>query len=110
MSNSMPEDKRVCRDARGRFKKGKSGNPNGRPRGTRNKVTLALQDVLKGEAEGLTLRVVELARAGNVQCLLFCLNNLLPNARISQVAAADFLKPKSTEPKVISGRIFGSLL
>ena len=110
MFNIMSGDNRGCRDARGRFKRGVNGNPNGRPRGTRNKVTLAAQDMLKGEAEGLTLRVVELARAGNVQCLLFCLNSLLPNKRMSQMAFCEFFKPKTTEPRVISGRIFGSLL
>jgi len=36
-----------CRDKTGRFPKGISGNPNGRPKGTRNRTTLQLQNALK---------------------------------------------------------------
>jgi Family of unknown function (DUF5681) len=34
-----------------RFRKGQSGNPSGRPRGARNKTTLAVEALLDGEAE-----------------------------------------------------------
>jgi hypothetical protein len=37
-----------------RFLKGQSGNPSGRPRGARNKTTLAVEALLDGEAEALT--------------------------------------------------------
>jgi len=33
------------------FKKGQNGNPGGRPKGTRNKTTLAIEALLDGEAE-----------------------------------------------------------
>jgi hypothetical protein len=38
------------------FEKGRSGNPAGRPRGCRNRSTLAAQLLLQGEAEALTPR------------------------------------------------------
>jgi uncharacterized protein DUF5681 len=38
----------------GRFKKGQSGNPDGRPRGSRNKTTLAVDALLDGDAECLS--------------------------------------------------------
>ena len=60
------------------FKKGKSGNPNGRPQGSRNKATLAIEALLDGEAEGLTRKAVELALAGDTTALRLCLDRLCP--------------------------------
>ena len=60
------------------FPPGKSGNPTGRPRGVRNRVTTAAQSLLDGEAEALTRKAVELALAGNVYALRLCLERLLP--------------------------------
>ena len=36
------------------FKPGQSGNPSGRPHGSRNKATLALEALLDGEGEAIT--------------------------------------------------------
>lgn len=46
----------------------KKGNP-GRPKGARNKVTLAVEALLDGEAEDLTRKAVELAQEGNTTAL-----------------------------------------
>ncbi len=56
------------------------GNP-GRPRGARNKATLAALALLEGEAEALTRRCVELALAGDTTALRLCLERLLPKSR-----------------------------
>ena len=51
---------------RGRsFRPGKSGNPAGRPRGARNKTTLAVEALLDGEAETITRKAIELAKTGD---------------------------------------------
>ena len=42
------------------FEKGRSGNPAGRRRGSRNRATLAAAVLLEGESEVLTLKAVEL--------------------------------------------------
>lgn len=65
----------------GRFPKGISGNPQGRPKGVRNKATVAAQALLEGESEALTRRAVELALTGDVVALRLCLDRLLPPAR-----------------------------
>lgn len=61
-----------------KFKKGKSGNPGGRPRGARNKAILAMETFLEGEADKLTRKAVELALAGDTVALRLCLERLLP--------------------------------
>ena len=53
------------------FQPGKSGNPAGKPAGARNKTTLAVEALLEGEAEGLTRKAIELAKAGDMQALRF---------------------------------------
>ena len=70
------------------FQKGQSGNPKGRPKGARNKATLAMQALLEGECEALTRRAVEMALAGDVTALRLCLDRLLPVRRDRHVAFA----------------------
>src|SRR4029077_7685570 len=41
---------------------GQSGNPSGRPKGSRNRTTLAAEALLDGEAEQLTRKAIELAK------------------------------------------------
>ena len=60
------------------FRKGQSGNPNGRPLGARNKTTLAVDALLDGEAEAITRKAVELAKAGDTVALRLCLDRLAP--------------------------------
>ena len=63
------------------FQPGQSGNPKGRPRGARNKATLAVEALLDGEAEALTRKAVELALSGDVTALRLCLERLMPPRR-----------------------------
>ena len=63
------------------FKKGKSGNPAGRPQGSRNKATLAMERLLNGEADRLTLKAVDLAMKGDTTALRLCLESLDERAR-----------------------------
>src|SRR5262245_15688973 len=53
------------------------GNP-GRPRGSKNRTTRVLEELVAGQAEKLAQKAVELALAGNVKCLHFCLDRLMP--------------------------------
>ena len=62
----------------GRFQKGKSGNPNGRPPGSRNKTTLAVDALLDGEAETLTRKAIEKAKDGDMAALRLCLDRIAP--------------------------------
>ena len=64
---------------RGRpFEKGKSGNPAGKPPGTRNKATRAIEELLDGESEALTRKAIEMALAGDGPALRLCMDRLIP--------------------------------
>src|SRR5712672_3245124 len=65
---------------------GNSGNPNGRPKGARNKVTLAIEALLDGEAEALTRKAIELAKGGDLTALKLCLDRLAPPRKDRHVA------------------------
>ena len=65
----------------GRFSKGRSGNPRGKPKGARHRTTLAAEALLDGEAETLTRKVIELALAGDLGALRLCLDRVLPPRR-----------------------------
>ena len=72
---------------RGRpFAPGQSGNPAGRPKGARNRATVAAEALLEGEAETLTRKAVELALAGDVTALRLCLERVVPPRKDRAVA------------------------
>ena len=60
------------------FKKGTSGNPNGRPQGSRNKASLAIEALLDGQGEKLTQKAIDLALDGDSAALRLCLERLCP--------------------------------
>jgi hypothetical protein len=60
------------------FQPGQSGNPRGRPDGSRNRVTIAVETLLDGEGEALTRKVVELAKDGDMMALRLCLDRICP--------------------------------
>ena len=60
------------------WRKGTSGNPAGRPAGSRNKTTLACEQLLGDMAEQLTEKAVELAMTGNINALRLCLERIMP--------------------------------
>jgi hypothetical protein len=62
----------------GQFGKGVSGNPSGRPAGSRNHSTLLMESLLQGQAEQLTNKAMELALAGDITALRLCLERLIP--------------------------------
>jgi len=62
------------------FKKGESGNPAGRPKGTKDRRT-ELRGLLEPHAEELVAKAVELALAGDVTALRICMDRLIPIAK-----------------------------
>jgi len=60
------------------FSKGVSGNPAGRPKGSRNKATVLMESLLEGEAEALTRKVIEMAMGGDIAAMRLCLERIYP--------------------------------
>src|SRR5918994_675567 len=50
----------------------------GRPKGSRNKATLALEALLEGEGEALARKAVAMALAGDTTALRLCMDRILP--------------------------------
>ena len=61
-----------------RFKPGRSGNPKGRPLGSRHKATLAIDKLLDGEADAITRKAIEMAKEGDTVALRLCLDRIAP--------------------------------
>jgi hypothetical protein len=60
------------------FQQGQSGNPAGRPRGSRNKATILLRDLLDGESTAITRKAIELAKDGDIAAIRICMERLVP--------------------------------
>jgi hypothetical protein len=60
------------------WKPGQSGNPKGRPKGSRNRVSVACDELLDGEAEKLTRKAIEMALGGDNTAMRLCLERICP--------------------------------
>jgi Family of unknown function (DUF5681) len=70
------------------FTPGQSGNPAGRPRGSRNKKTLMLEALLDDESEALMRRVIGLAKMGDDVAMRLVFARMLPPRRDRPVPLA----------------------
>jgi hypothetical protein len=93
-----PQQKRR-RPHAGNWPKGVSGNPAGRPRGSRHKATLAAEALLDGEAEALTRKAIEKAKEGDGAALRLCLERIVP-ARKERAVSLELPKIETTADSV----------
>ena len=77
-----------------RFQPGQSGNPFGRPAGSRHKTTLAVELLLDGEAEKITRMAIDMALSGDTVAMRLCMDRLAPPRRDRPVP---FALPKLEE-------------
>lgn len=80
------------RDTAGRFAAGNAG----RPAGARNRTTMAVLELLEGQAEALTQRAVDLALAGDTTALRLCLERVAPPRKDAPV---QFALPQMTSAR-----------
>jgi hypothetical protein len=63
------------------FQPGQSGNPKGRPQGSRNKATLAALAMLEGDLERITRKAIDLALGGDKEMIKLVVSRLVPPAK-----------------------------
>jgi F0F1-type ATP synthase gamma subunit len=68
------------------FQKGQSGNPAGRPRGSRNKTTVLMQNLLEGEAEAIARKAIEMAKDRDMAAIRVCMDRLASIRRQDPIA------------------------
>jgi hypothetical protein len=84
MSDGDAAPKRTGRAAP--WKPGQSGNPSGRPKGSRNKATLAVEVLLDGQHEALTQAAINKALEGDTAALRLCLDRIAPPRRDAPIS------------------------
>lgn len=63
------------------FPPGTSGNPAGKPRGTRHRLTILAEQLLHGEAEAIVRKAIRMAKAGDTTAIRLCLERVLPSRK-----------------------------
>ena len=66
----------VNRVGRGRFRKGESGNPKGKPKGLADR-RIRYRDLFVPHAEELVKKAIDLALSGDVQAIRLCIDRLV---------------------------------
>ena len=78
------------------FQPGQSGNPSGRPQGSRNKATLIAEQLIDGQAEELVKMCISMAKKGDTTAMKIMMDRLIPPRRDRgiQLALPDVKTPK----------------
>ena len=86
MSNDQPAN--AGRMQGGKFAAGVSGNPSGKTKGTRHRVTRAVEELLEGQHEALTQKAIDKALEGDMIALRLCLDRIAPPRKDAPVSVA----------------------
>lgn len=63
------------------WKAGQSGNPSGKPQGTRNKATMMVLNLMEQGAEEITKAVIDAAKGGDLMAARLVIERLAPPLR-----------------------------
>ena len=97
------------------WKKGTSGNPRGRPKGSRNQATLLAMAAMEGELKDVVRVVIDAAKGGDMAAARLVVDKLIPAVReralsidLPAVATADDCA--TAQAKVLAAVAAGDLL
>ena len=71
-----------------KFQPGQSGNPAGRPVGSRNKKTIAVDEMLAEQTEATVQKILKMAEDGDPTAMRLCMERMSPtgaNRRLGTV-------------------------
>src|SRR5271165_3862241 len=60
------------------FQKGQSGNPSGKPRGARNRITMLAEKLMEDDAKDIVQAVVNAAKAGDITAARLVMDRISP--------------------------------
>jgi hypothetical protein len=76
--SGRPDPSEIRRRPNGTFEKGQKLNPKGRPAGSRNKASIALENLMEQNAETIVQTVIDCANKGDMQAARMVLDRIIP--------------------------------
>ena len=89
------------RNTAGQFSAGNSG----RPRGSRNKATIAIENLIEGQAEALTQTVIKKALEGDSVALRLCMERIAPPPKDAPVTFSMPIMSNAMDASVAAGNV-----
>jgi Family of unknown function (DUF5681) len=78
---TMPQPVNTGRKQAGRFQKGKSGNPAGKPRGARHRTTVLAEKLMANDITAIVQQVIASAKGGDTAAARMVLDRIVPPTR-----------------------------
>jgi hypothetical protein len=102
MGYKMPDNNRKKQG--GKFQPGQSGNPSGRPAGSKSKVSQLVGDMIAEKAEEITKILIDKALDGDAGCLKLIIERLSPAPKDNNI---NIELPNITQPGDLTKAIAG---
>ena len=89
------------RNTAGQFSAGNSG----RPRGSRNKATIAIENLIEGQAKALTQTVIKKALEGDSVALRLCMERIAPPPKDAAITFCMPIMSNAMDASVAAGSV-----